>query len=131
MFVNTVDRASCMLLSHTTVGAWPYSEMKIILFMGATKSLACKCGRLHMSPVVAMSRKCAKFISIIGTDSVFKCSIRTHRQPECCSPCVSNSPTARLYYAARSHFCELCINFTLEQVLKAQGERRDMALLLL
>lgn len=68
-----------------------------------------------------MSRKRAKFISVIDTDSVFKRSSRTHRQPEYCSPwvCVCNSPTATFYYAARSHFCELCMNFTLAQVMKA------------
>jgi hypothetical protein len=57
-----------MSLAQTTVGAWPYSEMKRILFMGAKKSLACEYGRLHISPLVAMSRKCPKFISLIETD---------------------------------------------------------------
>jgi len=115
-------RIICMSLAHTAFAAWPYSEMKRILFVGAKKSLACKYGRLHISPVVAMSRKRAKFISIIDADSVFKHSIRAHRSRNIAMDVsVSNSPTARFYYAARSHFCELCINFTLAQVMKAQS----------
>jgi hypothetical protein len=97
--------------------------------MDAKDSLPCEYGRLHISPVEAMSRKCAIFF--IDTDSLFKCSIRTHRQPEYCSPWVSKLPTESLYFAGRSHFCELCINFTLEQVTKAQSERRDTAVLFL
>jgi hypothetical protein len=51
-----------MSLAHTAVGTWPYSVMKRILFMGAKNSLACEYGRLRISPVVVMSRKCAKLI---------------------------------------------------------------------
>lgn len=123
MLMNTADRASYMYVTS------PYYSWCMALqcdeknnFMGAKKSLICEYGHLHISPVVAMSRKCAKCISVIDTDPVISAALEYTGSR---NTAAHVSPTRRLPGWARSHFCESClytIHFTLEQVMKVQSE---------